>query len=246
VTRGATGAAEARRGKRESARAARRANWESLFAPWAAAAAGAAISASFLFQRGLAVRAAMFVVFFAAALLAGKRVSIPATVLVSASIVAANLLVPVGRVVAQLGPFRITETALLDGLGKALLFEGLVCVSKASILPGLRLPGRLGALVAASFVYYDRIVEYKGSLRPATLIADVDRLMLSMWVETESRSEPGASAPAADGPAAAESGREASGPTAPGGSVRGGMKPLSAAALVAAVAASYLPFLLKL
>jgi hypothetical protein len=162
----------------------------------------------------------MFLVFFAAARLAGKRVSIPATIFVSAGIVAANLLAPVGRVLAQLGPFRITETALLDGLGKALVFEGLICVSKASVLPGLRLPGRFGALVARAFVYYDRIVEYKGSVKPASLIEDVDRLMLSIAEEPEA---------------------EGSADSAPGS-----MRPGAAVALAAAVAAAYLPFLLRL
>jgi heptaprenyl diphosphate synthase len=123
----------------------------------------------------------MFLCFFAAAWLSGKKVSPLATILVSAGIVLANLLVPVGRVAARLGPLRITETALLEGLGKALVFEGLIYISKASIVPGLRLPGRFGALVAKAFVYYDRIVEYKGGIRPATLIEDADRLMLKVW-----------------------------------------------------------------
>ena len=161
----------------------RRAHWESLFSPWALAAAGAALSVAFLFQRSLTIRAVMFLCFFAVAWLSGKKVSPIATILVSAGIIAANLLVPVGRVLAQAGPFKITETALLDGIGKALIFEGLIYISKAGILPSLRLPGRFGSLVAAAFVYYDRIVEYKGSVRPATLIEDADRLMLKIWEE---------------------------------------------------------------
>jgi len=181
---------QGRRARGIAARAARRARWESLFPPWALAAAGAAISAAFLFQRSLALRAAMFIVFFASAWLSGKKVSPIATVIVSAGIVAANMLVPVGRVLAQLGPFRITETALLDGIGKALVFEGLIYISKASILPGLRLPGRFGSLVARAFVYYDRIVEYKGSVRPATLIGDADRLMLKIWDEPSAEGSP--------------------------------------------------------
>jgi hypothetical protein len=171
----------------------------------------------------------MFLLFFAAAGFAGKRVSALATILVSVGIVAANLLVPVGRVLARIGSFELTETALLDGIGKALVFEGLMCVSKASILPGLRLPGRFGSLVAEAFVYYDRIVEYKGSVRPSTLIADVDRLMLSMWEEPSERPNAGESATAAADKAG----------------TRGATKPLAAAALAAAVIASYLPFFIK-
>lgn len=171
------------RERRREARARRRSSWERLFPPWALASAGAAISAAYLFQRSLEVRACMFLVFLAAALLSGKKVSIAATLFVSAGIVAANLLAPVGKVIAAIGPLKITQTALLDGLGKALVFEGLVYISKASILPGLRLPGRFGSLVARAFLYYDRIVEFKGSLKPATFIADADSLMLKVWDE---------------------------------------------------------------
>jgi hypothetical protein len=185
------------KGKR---RALRRVRWEALFSPWALAAAGAAISAAYLFQRSIAVRALMFLCFLGAAWLSGKKLSLIATVVVSAGITAANLLVPVGRVIAVLGPLKLTETALLDGMGKALVFEGLVHISKAIILPGLRLPGRFGSLVASAFVYYDRIVEYKGSIRPATLIADADRLMLKIWDEPPAETAPKPSR--APGPAA--------------------------------------------
>jgi hypothetical protein len=176
-------------------RAARRERWEACFSPWALALAGAAVSAAYLFQRSLMVKALMFLCFLGAALLSGKKVSLVATIVVSAGIVAANLLVPVGRVIAVLGPMRITETALLDGVGKALVFEGLMYVSKASVLPGLRLPGRFGALVASAFVYYDRIVEYKGRIRPATLIEDADRLMLELWEAPRAEGGPETSRP---------------------------------------------------
>lgn len=193
--------AKERKARGAENRARRRERWEALYSPWSLAAAGAAISAAYLFQPSLAVRAAMFLCFLLAALLSGKKVSLVATVVVSVGIVAANLLVPVGRVIAVLGPLKITETALLDGIGKALVFEGLVYISKASILPGLRMPGRFGSLVASAFVYYDRIVEYKGSIRPATLIADADRLMLEVW--DQGLAEPGPEAKRAASPAAA-------------------------------------------
>ena len=175
------------RGKRDASRVARRATrraaWEARFSPWTLAAAGAAVSIAFLFQRSISLRTIMFACFLGAAWLSGKKISIPATVFVSLGIVLANLLVPVGKVLCQLGPLVMTQGALEDGIGKALVFEGLIYISKASILPSLKLPGRFGALVASSFVYYDRIVEYKGSVRPAHIIEDADALMLELWDE---------------------------------------------------------------
>lgn len=162
-------------------RARRRERWLALFPPGALAASGAAISAAYLFQRSLEIRALMFLCFLGAVILAGKRVSVLSILTVSVSVVAANLLVPVGKVLAVLGPLKVTETALVDGIMKALVLEGLIFLSKATILPGLKLPGRFGGIVASAFVYYDRIVEHAGKIRPATLIEDADALMLKVW-----------------------------------------------------------------
>jgi hypothetical protein len=163
------------------ARGRRAARFDALFAPWALATAGALSSFAFLFQQQLVLKALLFVLFMAAALVSGKKVSLPTTLFVSLGIVAANLIVPVGRVLWRAGPLVVTETALLDGLAKAITFEGLIYISKASIRNGLRLPGRFGAIVASAFVYYDRIVEYRGKIRPASLFADADALMLEVW-----------------------------------------------------------------
>jgi len=181
---------EFRRAARAEARGLRRTRYEALFAPWALAATGAAVSIAYLLQPSLLLRAAMFLLFMAAANASGKRISISATLIVSAGIVAANLLAPVGKVLWKLGPLAITQNALRGGLEKALTFEGLVYISKATILPSLRIPGRFGSIVASAFVYYDRIVEYKGKLRPATLISDADQLMLRVWEEPPARFTP--------------------------------------------------------
>ncbi|MEN6363593.1 MAG: hypothetical protein ABFC81_00795, partial [Rectinema sp.] len=124
---------------------------------------------------------ALLVVFALAAWASGKRFSLVTTLSVSLGIVLANLIVPSGRVLATVSGFRLTQGALFEGIEKALTFEGLMMLSKASIMSGLRLPGRIGRIVAAAFTYYDRIIEYKGKIRPATLAMDADDLMLRVW-----------------------------------------------------------------
>ncbi len=175
-----TDAARGRAGARRQARAAR---YDALFAPWMLAATGILLSLAFLFQPLLSVKAALLCVFLTAALASGKRVSLATTLFVTLGILAANLLVPLGRVLWRAGPLIITEGALREGIDKALTFEGLVYISKATIRPGLRLPGRFGSIVARAFMYYDRIVEYRGKLRPATLFEDADSFMLAIWEE---------------------------------------------------------------
>lgn len=171
----------AAKARRKEARARRAERYDSLFPAWSLALSGAVCSVAYLFQQSMAFKAAIFLLVLVAAIASGKRVSLLATVLVSAGIVAANLLVPVGKVLWQLGAFKVTETALLDGIDKALTFEGLIYISKATIRPGLRLPGRFGYIVSRAFVYYDRIVEYKGGIRATYLFEDIDALMLAIW-----------------------------------------------------------------
>ena len=138
--------------------------------------------------------------FAAAAHFSGKRLSVVTTIVVSAGIILTNLLVPLGLVLARIGPFAITRFALTEGIMKALTFEGLMLLSKASIMQGLKIPGRLGGIVGDSFLYYDRIIEYRGRIRASTLSADADAMMSAVWEkenlgEKGETGEAGASAP---------------------------------------------------
>lgn len=175
---------EARRPRLEkaaAARTARRARAERIFAPGALALAGMIVTAAFLFQPNVLLKAVMLVAFILAARAVGKRFSLATTLSVSLGIILANLIVPSGKVLGTLLGMKITQGALIEGIEKALTFEGLMMLSKASIAPGLKLPGRLGRIVAAAFVYYDRIVEYKGRIKAASLSRDADDLMLRVW-----------------------------------------------------------------
>jgi hypothetical protein len=189
----------ARRSRQRAALASlRRERWEARFAAGDLALAGLLIAPAFLFQALLPLKFALFLALGLAARLSGKRVSFLAAFLVSASIVLTNLLVPFGKVLVRLGPLAVTEGALLDGIDKALTFEGLMFLSKATVRPGLRLPGRFGSVVAAAFVYYDRIVGYSGRVRAASFLDDADELMLAVW----DAGEPGSPAPSPRQPAA--------------------------------------------
>ncbi len=175
---------ESRKPRLEKAAAARlshRTRAERLFAPGALALAGMVVTVAFLFQPNVLLKGLMLIVFILAARAVGKRYSLATTLSVSLGIILANLIVPSGKVLGTLLGMRITQGALIEGIEKALTFEGLMMLSKASIAPGLKLPGRIGRIVAASFVYYDRIVEYKGRIKASSLSRDADDLMLRVW-----------------------------------------------------------------
>jgi len=167
--------------KTKAARDARRSRFEQTFVPWQMAATGLIVAILFILEKNLAVKLGLLIFFIAAAYVAGKPFSFWTTLAVSAGIIAANLLVPSGKVLFQIGPLTITQFALTDGIAKAITFEGLMFLSKASIMRGLHIPGTLGNIVSSSFLYYDRIIEYKGKIHASSLSADVDGMMFAVW-----------------------------------------------------------------
>jgi hypothetical protein len=152
-----------------------------LFPPGPTALAGVIVMVAFLSMQSLPAKALMLVFFALAAAGLGKRFSLFVTLSVTAGIVVANLLVPSGKILGSFLGLKITEGALLEGFQRAITFEGLMYISKASIMPGLNLPGRLGSIVAAAFGYYERVLEYKGKIRPGAVALDADALMMRVW-----------------------------------------------------------------
>jgi len=191
-----------RTAKKNAARAARqlrRARFEQTFVPWQIGLAGLTVAILFILERNLAVKLGLLLFFILATYLAGKSFSLLVTLMVSAGIILANLFVPSGKVLYQLGPLTVTQFALTDGIIKAMTFEGLMFLSKASILQGLKIPGTLGNIVSSSFLYYDRIIEYKGRIHAATLSADVDEMMFTVWQKETAQQEPTTSASVVSG-----------------------------------------------
>ncbi len=157
-----------------------------LFDPYALAAAGLSAIAALLFQPDLVPRTSILLGAMAFAWATGRRVPVLGTTLVILGIVGANLLVPVGRVLAVWGPIRVTETALWEGVEKAVTFEALIYVSKAAIRSDLRIPGRAGSLIGASLLCYERILETRIKLRRASFLSDLDEALLGIYDEVPS------------------------------------------------------------
>jgi heptaprenyl diphosphate synthase len=191
VLKGNKGAAgkKAGREKAAAARAHRREKAQELFSPGLMALAGVLVMAAFLSMKNLPAKALLLVLFALAAAALGKRFSLFVTLSVTAGIVVANLLIPSGKILGTFLGLKITEGALIEGLQRAVTFEGLMYISKASIMPGLNLPGRLGSIVAAAFGYYERVLEYKGKIRPSAVAMDADALMMRVW-ESDSTLNP--------------------------------------------------------
>jgi len=177
-----TTASKRRDSARATRRAARRQRYEAMLAPNIAASLGVALAIVFLIQQNILVKAIFLCVFILWTWFAGKRFSLVSTFMVIAGIVLANLLIPSGKVLWKIGPLSITHVALIEGISKALTFEGLMYLSKATILPELHFPGKFGAIIAQAFRYYDRIIEYRGKIHAKTVVRDIDSLMQRVWM----------------------------------------------------------------
>lgn len=173
-------------------RLARRQWYEDMFDPRIQALLGVGIAVFFLLQREIVPKALYLLLFIVWTWVAGKRFSLVSTVVVTLGIVIANLFIPSGHVLFKLGPLTITEVALKEGFSKALTFEGLMYLSKATIMPGLHFPGRFGGIIAKAFQYYDRVIEYRGKVHAKTIVRDVDALLQKVWLGARLEEEVGA------------------------------------------------------
>jgi hypothetical protein len=149
--------------------------------PTALFLSGLAMGAAFLFAPSLPVRSAMFFAFFIFACAIGKRPKALASILVMAGIVLFNLFVPAGKVLAKLWNFRITETALLEGIEKAMTLQGLFFLSRATVRPDIRLAGTFGETISRAFFWFESIVARRPSFDAKDAFGSIDALMVSLY-----------------------------------------------------------------
>jgi hypothetical protein len=90
------------------------------------------------------------------------------------------LLAPFGKVLAIIGPLRITQGSLFAGVDKAITFSGLVMLSRACVKSDLRLPGTIGSLLGESLRMLELMRERRGMIKYPHIISGLDRLLLEM------------------------------------------------------------------
>jgi heptaprenyl diphosphate synthase len=142
--------------------------------------AGLLMALIFIFNRSMEIRAAQFVFFCLLAFLSGKKINLFATVIFMSSIVFFHLLAPFGKVLASLGPLRITQGGLYAGIDKALTIAGLVFLSRACVKSDLRLPGIIGSLLGESLYMLELLRERRRMITRKHIISGLDQLMLEM------------------------------------------------------------------
>ncbi|WP_163336281.1 hypothetical protein [Desulfopila sp. IMCC35008] len=143
---------------------------------------------AFLFQEKLPYRLMDGLFFLILALYSGKRIlPLPAMVLL-ASVTAAALLVPSGKVLISVFGFPITLGALKMGFSRGILLLGLFYLSKFTVVQGLVLPGKTGNGLAKVFFYFERFSEHYSQVSIRDLPGSLDTLLLKVS-ETSSDDE---------------------------------------------------------
>jgi heptaprenyl diphosphate synthase len=165
----------------------RREVYESVFGAGALFVAGFLIMPALLFNPDTESRCLQFLFFWFLVWLSGKKTNILFTFLVIGVIVAFNLIIPYGRVLFSIGPFRVTSGALVAGIHRAVTLEALVMLSKASIRQDLKIPGAFGELLGESLRIFSVMMSGKyrvtGNSLGKNLIVEIDNLMLELSEE---------------------------------------------------------------
>jgi heptaprenyl diphosphate synthase len=166
--------------------------------------AGLGATALFLLAPWLPVRAALFLLFWIAAVALHKKTRPVLTLFVIAAVTVFNLFPPYGKVLVLLGPLTITLGSLLGGLRKAITLEGLIMLSRLIVHGGLRLPGSFGRLLGESIAVLENLNGKKSIAgdgeKAATLMQKLDRLLcelsdgLTDFQQIKFRSRPAAAA----------------------------------------------------
>lgn len=138
---------------------------------------GLALSVAFVFVHPLSVKVGFLAFFIAVNVLFRRRIALVPAVLTSIAIVVFNLVPPLGRELFAIQGFPVTEGALLAGLDRAVTFEGLLLISKATVSRNLVLPGSLGRIISETFRYFGLISRRKTRISLRNSFASVDALM---------------------------------------------------------------------
>lgn len=132
-------------------------------------------------QSDVVVRCAQMVFFMMFAAIMGRRVRLLPPAVMLLSVVIANLFSPNGRVLLSFWRFDVTSGAIRLGFLKGSLLIGLIYVSRVSVGPGLRIPGRFGALFLKTFAYFEELTEKWPDTR-GDLLARIDELLEKMGI----------------------------------------------------------------
>ena len=113
------------------------------------------------------------------------KINIFHLIFTSLCIIIINLFPPYGYVLFEyhlfdIFPIIITKEALLQGIVKAALFEGLLCISKWMLKDDLNIRGKVGDVVKKALYVFQRLMVCKNEIKMKNLVGSLDSVLLSL------------------------------------------------------------------
>ena len=142
-----------------------------------------------LFNPSTEFRVFQFLFFWFLAWLSGKKINPLPVIFVIFGIVVFNMIIPYGKILFSIGPFKITQGGLFAGINRAVTFEALVILSKATVRSDIKLPGVFGEVLGESLRIFSVLIGRKHHITAGNLIADIDNLMIELSCEDTGTAE---------------------------------------------------------
>ncbi|MBQ9239636.1 MAG: Gx transporter family protein [Treponema sp.] len=135
----------------------------------------------FVLERDVRIIWVCVFVFFVAVLIKRRgAVNILPSFFVVLFVTVFALLSPSGKVLYEIGHFRITAGALLYGLKKSGTLVGMVFLSQFAISPRLALPGAAGAFLQNVFAYFDVLTAQRVPFKRGHIIEAIDEHLMEI------------------------------------------------------------------
>ncbi|MDC7126384.1 MAG: Gx transporter family protein [Spirochaetales bacterium] len=138
---------------------------------------------AFLYIKVPLAKAFVILIFFIITYLSGRKIRFLSYFILVLFVTVFNLFVPAGKVLLSIYSFRITSGALESGVIKGMTLVGLMLISFFSVAKDLRLPGRFGRLLSKTFLYLEKLFEYKGKLNPGNPVGSLDFMLVKVFSE---------------------------------------------------------------
>lgn len=127
---------------------------------------------------------AVYGIFFIALILVlvkKRKVKILPSAMIILSVTFFSLLVPHGKILAEIWKLKITEGALMSGLVRSGRLCGAFFLSKLMVDKNTRLPSKAGLFMNLVFQYFERLSSDKTKIQLKDMINGIDRKLLSVF-----------------------------------------------------------------
>lgn len=113
-------------------------------------------------------------------LLSGKKIKLLPSLLIIGSVTFFSLLVPHGKILAEIWKVKITEGALMSGLVRSGRLCGALFLSKLAVSRDMKLPSKAGQFMKLVFYYFEKLSSAEMKFRKKNFIKDLDQVLVEL------------------------------------------------------------------